>query len=202
MALDKVATLRTEVKWARVMIKSVGKSRPSVVNILEGSRSFELQIWWEIPPWLADVYLVCSSAEADNPKEEEDGGARTTLRVGVSLPRSKDVGQKGQECVSKNGRHFGLVGAEKFNSKLEEVMEFKGGAHADCWGNKNAGSSLLVSGLNQQAGSFYSPIDRAVSFSGMNGLEHLRPKSGSIRSPRAQKICQKANSGLEKSLKD
>ena len=100
--------------------------------------------------------------------------------------------------MSKNGRHLGLVEAEKFNSKLEEVMKFKGGAHADCWGNKNAGSSLLVSGLNQQAGSFYGPIDRAVGFSGLNGLELLGPKSGSIRSPKAQK----ANSGLKKSLKD
>ena len=92
MALDKVTALRTEVKWARMLINSVGKSRPSAVNILEGSRSFELQIWWEIPPWLADVYPVCSSVEAKNPKEEEDGGARVALRVGVSLPRSNDVG--------------------------------------------------------------------------------------------------------------
>ena len=185
MALDKVIALRTEVKWARMLINSVGKSRPSAVNILEGSRSFELQIWWEILPWLVDVYPVCSSAEAKNPKEEEDGGAHTTLRVGVSLPRSNDVGQKGQECVSKNGRPLGLVGVEKFNSKSKEVMKFKGGAHADCWGNKNAGSSFLVSGLNQQAGSFYGLIGRAVSFSGLNGLELLRPKSGSIRSPKA-----------------
>ena len=148
MALDKVTALRTEVKWAKMLINSVGKSRPTAVNILEGSRSFELQIWWEIPPWLADVYPVCSSAEAKNPKEEEDGGARAALRVGVSLPRSNDVEQKGQDCVSKNGRRLGLVGAKKFNSKSEEVMKFKGGAHADCWGNKTAGSSLLVSGLN------------------------------------------------------
>ena len=197
-ALDKVTALRTEVKWARMLINSVGKSRPSVVSILEGSRSFELKILWKIPPWLADVYPVCSSVEAKNPKEEEDGGAHAALRVGVSLPRSNDVGQKGQECVLKNGRRLGLVGAEKFNSKSEEVMKFKGGAHANCWGNKNVGSSLLVSELNQQAGS----LDRDISFSRLNGLELLGPKSGSIRSPKAQKIGQKANSGLKKSLKD
>ena len=148
MALDKVTALRTEVKWARMLINFVGKSRPSAVNILEGLRSFELQIWWGIPPWLADVYLVCSSAEAKNPKEE-DGGAHVALRVGVSLPRSNDVGKKGQDCVSKNGRRLGLIGAKKFNSKSKEVMKFKGGVHADCWGNKNVGSSLLVRGLNQ-----------------------------------------------------
>ena len=87
--------------------------------------------------------------------------------------------------MSKNRRRLGLIGAKKFNSKSEEVMKFKGGVHADCWGNKNAGSSLLVSGLNQQAGSFYGPIDKAVGFSGLNGLKRLGSKYGSIRSPKA-----------------
>ena len=78
LALDKVTTLRTEVMWARMLIKVVGKSRPSAVNILEGSRSFELQIWWEIPPWLAEVYPACSRVETENPKEEDDGQVRAT----------------------------------------------------------------------------------------------------------------------------
>ena len=30
--------------------------RPSVVNILEGKRSFELQIWWELPLKSIEVY--------------------------------------------------------------------------------------------------------------------------------------------------
>ena len=42
VALDKNTKMKTEVKWARMLIKVVGKSRPSVVNILEGPRSFEL----------------------------------------------------------------------------------------------------------------------------------------------------------------
>ena len=58
VALDKVTEMKMEVKWARMLIKSAGKSRPSAVNILEGPRSFELQIWWEIPPWVAVVYPV------------------------------------------------------------------------------------------------------------------------------------------------
>ena len=58
LALEKVTTLRTEVMWARMSIKLIGKSRPSAVNVLEGSRSFELQIWWEIPP-MACQSLSC-----------------------------------------------------------------------------------------------------------------------------------------------
>ena len=50
VAIDKVTEMKKEVKWARMLIKSEGKSRPSTINILEGPRSYELQIWWEIPP--------------------------------------------------------------------------------------------------------------------------------------------------------
>ena len=41
IALDKF-TARTEVLWARLLIKLTRNPRPSIVNILEGGRSFEL----------------------------------------------------------------------------------------------------------------------------------------------------------------
>ena len=42
MAIDKETTPRTEVSWARILVKNVGMSKPIVINILEGARSFEL----------------------------------------------------------------------------------------------------------------------------------------------------------------
>ena len=63
VTLDKNTEKKKEVKWARMLIKVEGISRPSVVNILEGPRSFELQIWWEISPWVTGVYPVSSSDE-------------------------------------------------------------------------------------------------------------------------------------------
>ena len=110
MALEKVTALRMAVKWARMLINSVGKSRPSVVNILEGSRLFELQIWWEILPWLADVYPVYSNAEAKNPKEEEDGGARATLRVGFLFQEAMMLGRRGRTVCQKMGDVWVLLG--------------------------------------------------------------------------------------------
>ena len=93
LALDKQTTLRMMVMWAIILVKLVGKTRPSVVNILEGLRSFELQIWWEIPPWSAEVYPARGSFsfEAENPEEKEDVRARAAQRVGVSNPRSNDA---------------------------------------------------------------------------------------------------------------
>ena len=56
IAMDKETTLRTEVLWARILIRLKGKERPSTVNILAGARSYELQIWWELTPCIARVY--------------------------------------------------------------------------------------------------------------------------------------------------
>ena len=47
--------------------------RPSTVNILAGSRSYELQIWWELPPWVAEVYpSKMEVAEGLQKRREED----------------------------------------------------------------------------------------------------------------------------------
>ena len=79
IALDKLTALRTEVLWARLLIKLTRNPRPSIINILEGGRYLELQIWWEIPPWLAKVYMVGSNVEAKIQNEEEDVGVRAAL---------------------------------------------------------------------------------------------------------------------------
>ena len=50
LSLYKETALRTKVLWGILLVKTEGKMRPIVVNILEGSRSFELQIWWKLPP--------------------------------------------------------------------------------------------------------------------------------------------------------
>ena len=197
LALDKVTTLRTEVMWAKMLIKVVGKSRPSAVNILEGSRSFELQIWWEIPPWLAEAYPVCSKVETKNPKEEDDGRVRVAWSVGVSLPRSNDVGHKGQENVSKKERHKGLLMAESFKSKSDD-KKVKSGSHTNCWGSEVTDSSQPSSGLDQQAGPFCGSSDGIVTLVGLNGPKQF----GSNRIPRDRKNSQKASNRLKKSLNE
>ena len=56
VAMDKGTTLRTDLLWARILVKMNGMGKPSSVTLLEGARSCELQIWWEIQPRVAEVY--------------------------------------------------------------------------------------------------------------------------------------------------
>ena len=90
MAVDKNTELKTEVKWVRMLVRMVGKSRPSVVNILEGPRAFEMQIWWEVPPWVSGVYPVGARADVVSPEVEEEAETRAGKRVELGWQKSND----------------------------------------------------------------------------------------------------------------
>lgn len=54
--MDKETDLRMELRWARLKVRMERKEKPSTVNILVGARSYELQMWWEAPPWVVGVF--------------------------------------------------------------------------------------------------------------------------------------------------
>ena len=130
VALDKNTEMKTEVKWARMLIKMVSKSRPSVVNILEGPY-FELQIWWEVSPWVTGVYPVSSWVEAKNSEEEEEGVVRAAKRVGFSRQNSNNEGQSVQVRKTKLGKRLGPVEADAVFSVSGAVLNGRGGAYAE-----------------------------------------------------------------------
>ena len=77
-----------------MLVKTTGFPRPSTINILEGPRSFELQIWWEVRPWVTDVYPVYATGFAKSLKEEDDGEARAKKRVGLDCLNCNDDRQR------------------------------------------------------------------------------------------------------------
>ena len=56
VAIDKDTALRTKPMWKRVLVKVKENFRLRTFNILARSRSYEVQIWWEILPWVAEVF--------------------------------------------------------------------------------------------------------------------------------------------------
>ena len=109
IAIDKFTEMRTEVLWARLLIKLMRNPRPSVVNLFEGGRSFELQIWWKIPPWLAEVYPFSGKDEAKIQKEEDEVRVHTVQWVDSFCPNRNDGRLKTQEDVSTNEKGKGIV---------------------------------------------------------------------------------------------
>ena len=127
LAIDKITELRMEMKWARIFIKTTGLPRPSTVNILEGPRSFELQIWWEVPPWVADVYPVRARVVAKRLTEEEDRTARAEMRMGIIRLSCNDDRQKRMAWESDAGGQSGLVEAERVKFEAAHLLKRRGG---------------------------------------------------------------------------
>ena len=73
LKVDEEIGLGSEISWVRILVRLKKMVRPSTVNILAGSRSYELQIWWELPPWVAEVYpSKMEVAEGLQKRREED----------------------------------------------------------------------------------------------------------------------------------
>ena len=186
LAIDKITELRMEMKWARILIKTTGSPRPSTVNILEGPRSFELQIWWEVPPWVIDVCPVYARAVVKSPKEEEDGAARAEKRVGIDRPSCNDDRQKGMAGESDAGGQVGLVEAEWVKLGAAHLLKRRGGDQVGDWVSERVGISSLGGGLVQRVA--IGPTDRAGFRNGLKGPQLFGPKSGPDRRTKTQKV--------------
>ena len=197
VALDKNTEMKMEVKWAKMLIKVVGKSRSSVVNILKGPRSFELQIWWEISPWVTGVYPVSSREEAKNSEEEDDGEARAVKWVSFPRPNSNHVGQREQACGAKLGKRLDPVETDPVLSASGAFMNGRGGAYSEDRWNKQDGLRVLGVGPIQQAVPGVGSKARARFLPGLKEAEFPGPRARISRSS----VVLKAGSGPKEGLK-
>ena len=185
---------------ARMLIKVEGNSRPSVVNILEGPRSFELQIWWEISPWVIGVYPVSSRDEKKNPEVEDDVETRAGKRVSSTGSKCSQVGQWEQweqAGEAKKKKRLGAAESSSVHSTLGALMRGRGGTYSEiCW-NKKDGLSVLGMGPIQQAGNGGRTNAWVGFLPGLKEKEFNGPRARSRRSPDGLKI----RSGLKEGLK-
>ena len=111
---DEDTRHRTEVLlWARILVKAEGQERPSTVNILAGSRSYEIHIWWEVPPWVAEVV---PSKEADirmQNKEEDEWCSRADHGAWWERKKGTDGDGKGISTLGNGESNYGTGKAVK-----------------------------------------------------------------------------------------
>ena len=83
VAIDKETSLMKNLFWARILVRMKSHGRPTILNLLAGGRSYEIQIWWEIQPRVTEVYPCRFSRETElaNPREEDERNRRATGRV-------------------------------------------------------------------------------------------------------------------------
>ena len=181
LAMDKSTELRTEMKWARILIKSKGAPRPSTVNILEGPRSYEFQIWWEVSPWVTDVYPVYARVAAKSSEEEEDGEARAGRRMGVGRPNFN----KGRQQVMAGGTDAvgqpGLLEAERVRMGAEHLWRSRGKKI------KGIGPDIRPVQATSGEGVAMRPVNDSVEGAGGRPL-FIGSKMGPVNWAQSQKV--------------
>ena len=187
MTEDKETEMKMEMKWARMLIKSEGKARPSTVNILEGPRSYELQIWWEIPPWVTGVYPAVSRVTGKLLREEDDAVTRAERRVGFPAPSCNDESLREQCWRTEKVKGLGHVGAAAGSFLSGALMEDSNEAHVVGGGSKRESTGRSGEVSNQQAGRADGPCTRLPG-SAISGPTSNRRKST---------VGQRGNGGLK-----
>ena len=116
LATDKETIRRTDVLlWARNLVQVEGRERQSTINILSGSRSYELQIWWELPPWVVGVF---PSKGVDTGMQNQEGD-EWSLRIAQGACNGRKQG------INDDLKRISGVGNAK--SDLGLVDHTKGG---------------------------------------------------------------------------
>ena len=68
---DQIKTLE-EIQWARILVKTRGDFRPSVLEIEVEEDVYFLSLWWEFRPVVRKKHMICS--EASGQKSDEISG--------------------------------------------------------------------------------------------------------------------------------
>ena len=101
VALDEETTPKNDFHWARILVKMNSNEKPASVNLIEGARSYELQLWWEIRPTVAEVLSRSSSTLGDpaDAGEDDDRDARAKGRVKPALAVKRHTSRDEQSKV-------------------------------------------------------------------------------------------------------
>ena len=104
-AVDENTNSMAELQWARSLVKLVGRDLPTFVQIVVGSGSFSIHLWWETLPWYSQVVpagrLLGEGVSTD---EDEAGGRPRAACSGSVLEKEfQSKVQTGVQDVSSFG---------------------------------------------------------------------------------------------------
>ena len=165
VAMDEGTTSKTELHWARILVKLKCNERPASVNLLAGARSYELQIWWEIRPSVAEVFPQSSriSAGPADPGEEDVRDARAIGRVKAGREARSHDYQGGQSKVcSRTTLGSGMADSRLSNSQTRGE-NFQEGSEADLQFQNDVGI-----GEKKGKPKYPSCLDWSVESNGLN----------------------------------
>ena len=94
LAMDEDTTFLSDFRWARIRVKWNGKTLPQFVKVFEGQNIYEIQLWWEIPPFFRSASALREPKIRNEIRVEEEEGARageSVSSVGSRLEKTDGI---------------------------------------------------------------------------------------------------------------
>ncbi|RVX18713.1 putative ribonuclease H protein [Vitis vinifera] len=74
IAMDEETTFFSELQWARILVRALGKFRPGTLQVAAGNFCWTVSLWWENPPWFSEVVTRSVWFKERQDVRDEGGG--------------------------------------------------------------------------------------------------------------------------------
>ena len=157
-----------ELQCARILVRLNGRSLPASLQLVVGSSSYSIQLWWEVPLKFSMVVpRSCSNEPLELEVKGDKGGGSHT---GIGVEKDLFLLQTGREGVSNSGGKSGHFG-ESSNCCVQKVVvdgeDFGGGGRGNSVGRRDCLEEIV--GLERENGPMWegpSLLQKAQRVSG------------------------------------
>ena len=74
IAMDEETAFFSELQWARILVRALGKFRPGTLQVAAGNFCWTVSLWWENPPWFSEVVTRSVWFKERQDVRDEGGG--------------------------------------------------------------------------------------------------------------------------------
>ena len=117
VAMDEGTVSKTDLLWARILVKINSKSKIDSINLIAGDRSYKVQIWWEIRPTVAEVISNSSRTIGDPVDTGEEDNREARAKERMTRARAEN-GHNSRDGMREVGNMSDLGNCEAIN-KME-----------------------------------------------------------------------------------
>ena len=107
VAMDEGTASKTDILWARILVKMNNNAKHDSVNLIAGDRVYVVQIWWEIRPTVVEVIRI-SSRYFGGPADIGEEDDRDTCVKGRVNPERKANCQSFRNGLREVGNQTGM----------------------------------------------------------------------------------------------
>ena len=127
LAMYEDTTFLSDLRWARIRVKWNGITPPPYIEMSEGQSRYEIQLWWEIQPFVRFANALTEMAAGNERREDKEEGTRAGESVGV-LGRRREKIYGIEDVSSGREKKIGCLAQKQANEVDPGPIKFEGRA--------------------------------------------------------------------------